>query len=246
VITNNQIKHIKSLHQSKFRQKYNNFIAEGDKIAEEILQNSTYKINYIFATDKWIENNDQFVRSHQKLLTGISQIEMGKISSLKTSTNVLIVLEKQPEIINYKLMNEGHALYLDAVQDPGNVGTIIRIADWFGIKTIVKGPGTADFYNPKVIQATMGSFLNVNLFTEEYGNLTSITHESVGAVMHGTSLTEFEWPEKTLLVMGNEGKGISAAIHQELDHLISIPGKEGKIAESLNVSIAAGILCSGM
>ena len=244
VITHNQIKHIKSLHQSKFRQKYNNFIAEGDKIAEEILQNSIYKIDGIFATDKWIQKNDQFVRIHQKLLTGISQVEMGKISALKTSTNVLIVLNRQPETINYKLMNEGHALYLDSVQDPGNVGTIIRIADWFGIKTIIRGAGSADFYNPKVIQATMGSFLNVNLFTEEYENLTSIPHQSVGAVMHGTPLKDFNWPDKTLLVMGNEGKGIGAAIHQELDHFVAIPGSEGRIADSLNVSIAAGILCS--
>jgi len=244
VITHNQIKHIKSLHQSKFRQKYNNFIAEGDKIAEEILQNSIYKIEGIFATDKWIENNDQFIRTHQNLLTGISQAEMGKISALKTPTNVLLVLKKLEETINYKLMNLGHAIYLDNVQDPGNVGTIIRIADWFGIKTVIRSSGSADFYNPKVIQATMGSFLNVNMYTEEFENLGDVSHQSVGAIMNGKSLNEFDWPSRTLLVMGNEGKGIRGVIQNKLDHFVAIPGDESRLADSLNVSIAAGVLCS--
>ncbi len=246
VITHSQIKHIKSLHQSKFRQKYNIFIAEGDKIAEEILQNSLYKINGIYATDKWIKNNDQFVCIHQKLLTGISQGEMGKISALKTPTNVLLVLEKLPESINYKLINEGHALYLDNVQDPGNMGTIIRIADWFGIKTLIRSSGSADFYNPKVIQATMGSFLNVNMYTEEFENLKDIPHESVGAAMNGRSLNEFNWPNKTLLIMGNEGKGIRTAIHQKLDHFVTIRGVAGRVADSLNVSVATGVLCASI
>jgi len=244
VISQSQIKHIKSLHQSKFRQKYNIFIAEGAKIAEEILQKSIYKIDGIFATDKWITKNDHLAHSHQNLLTGISQREMKKISALKTPANVLLVLEKQTETINYKLMNQGHAIFLDNVQDPGNVGTIIRIADWFGIKTVIRSPGCADFYNPKVIQATMGSFLNVHLFTEEFENLEESPHESMGASMHGTDLNKFSWPDKSLLVMGNEGKGIQASIHQKLDHHVTIGGSELRVAESLNVSIAAGILYS--
>ncbi|MEM9545406.1 MAG: RNA methyltransferase [Bacteroidota bacterium] len=235
------------MHQSKFRQKYNNFIAEGAKIAEEILQKSIiYKIEGIFATDEWIKHNDPLAQTHQKILTGISQREMKKISALKTPTNVLLVLEKQTETINYKLMNSGHAIYLDNVQDPGNLGTIIRIADWFGIKSVIRSPGTADFYNPKVIQATMGSFLNVHLFTEDFENLKELQHESTGASMHGKNLKQFDWPAKSLLVMGNEGKGIRATIHQKLDHHVTIPGAENKVAESLNVSVAAGILCAAL
>ena len=234
------------MHQSKFRQKYNNFIAEGDKIAEEILQNSIYKIESIFATEKWHDNNSHFVQKHQNLLTGISQREMDKISALKTSSDILLVLEKCSETINYTLINEGHVLYLDDVQDPGNVGTIIRIADWFGINTIIRSAGSADFYNPKVIQATMGSFMNVNLYSEEFENLDKIPHESVGAVMQGTPLVAFKWPSKTLLVMGNEGKGIGGAIHQKLDHFVSIKGAKSRVADSLNVGIATGILCSGL
>jgi len=243
VITQNQIKYIKSLHQSKFRQKYNNFIAEGDKIAEEILQNSIYKIEGIFATDKWISERESSLQPHQNLLTGISHREMDKISALKTSTNVLIVLEKQPEKINYTLMKRGHAIYLDDVQDPGNVGTIIRIADWFGIGTIIRSGGSADFYNPKVVQATMGSFLNVALYKEEFAQLEKTVHQTVGASMSGADLNSFDWPEPTLLVLGNEGKGIQASIHQRLDHHVTISGSSSRIAESLNVGIAAGILC---
>lgn len=246
MITNNQIKHIKSLHQSKFRQKYNNFIAEGDKIAEEILQNSIYKIEGVFATDKWINTNDQFVRKHEKLLTGIDYAEMKKISALKTPANVLLVLQKLPESINYKLMNMGHAIYLDNVQDPGNVGTIIRIADWFGIQTIVRSKGSADFYNPKVIQATMGSFLNVHLYTEEFELMDKRQHNTVGAVMRGDKLQSFDWPQRTMLVMGNEGKGIQASIHHKLDHFVSIQGAPQRVADSLNVSIATGILCASL
>jgi TrmH family RNA methyltransferase len=246
VITHNQIKYIKSLHQSKFRQKYNNFIAEGDKIAEEILQNSIYVIEGIFATEKWINTNDQFAYKHKNLLSGIDQGEMKKISTLKTPTNVLLVLKKKPESINYKLMNEGHAIFLDNVQDPGNVGTIIRIADWFGIRTVIRSNGSSDFYNPKVIQATMGSFLNVNMFSEEFENLQDAQHESVGAVMQGIDTSAFSWPEKSLLVMGNEGKGISGPVHQSLDHIVTIPGDTSRVADSLNVSIATGILCASL
>ena len=246
VITHNQIKHIKSLHQSKFRQKYNNFIAEGDKIAEEILQNSIYKIINLFATDEWLNNNIQLAEKHQNVLTRIDKAEMGKISVLKTATNVLLVLEKRSEAINVTLINEGHGLYLDDVQDPGNVGTIIRIADWFGIKSVIRSKGSADFYNPKVIQATMGSFLNVNLYTQDFADLSALEHQTIGAAMQGQSIDQFQWPKKSLLIMGNEGKGIKGSIQNKLDHFISIPGDDNRIADSLNVSIAAGILCARM
>ncbi len=246
VITNNQIKFVKSLHQSKFRQKYNNFIAEGDKIAQEILQNTTYKIIHIIATPYWIETNASILKPYNSILIDVSPVEMSKISALKTKSSVLIVLEKQSENIDNELLNRGHAIYLDSVQDPGNVGTIIRIADWFGIHSVVRSKGSADFYNPKVVQSTMGSFLNVSLFTDEFSNLNLKNHRSVGAVMHGSSLSNFEWPEKTILIMGNEGKGISAAIHQEIDHHVTIPGSNARVADSLNVGMATGILCASL
>ena len=246
VITNNQIKFVKSLHQSKFRQKYNNFIAEGDKIAQEILLNARYKLIHIFATKEWIEINDQLLKSYASILIEILPPNMSKISTLKTNSPVLIVLEKQSDALDYEKLNTGHAIFLDDVQDPGNLGTIIRIADWFGINSIIRSRGCADFYNPKVIQSTMGSFLNVTLFTEDFNQIKLSKHKTVGAVMHGTSLSELEWPEQTMLIMGNEGKGISAAIHQEIDHHVTIPGSEHRVADSLNVGMATGILCGAM
>ncbi len=246
MITNNQIKFVKSLHQSKFRQKYNNFIAEGDKIAQEILQSASFNVINIFATRDWIENNNEILKLQSSVPVDILPPDMSKISNLKTNSSVLIVLEKKSELVDYEKVNSGHAIYLDDVQDPGNLGTIIRIADWFGVNTIIRSRGCADFYNPKVIQATMGSFLNVSLFTESFNNLNIPNHDTVGAVMHGSTLTEFEWPLQTMLIMGNEGKGISAAIHQEIDHHVTIPGSKNRVADSLNVGMAAGILMGSM
>ncbi|MFT4534412.1 MAG: TrmH family RNA methyltransferase [Saprospiraceae bacterium] len=246
MITNNQIKFVKSLQQSKFRQKYNNFIAEGDKIAQEILQNSSFKIMHIFATKEWIEINAKIVSPFTPLVVEILPLDMSKISTLKTKTPILLVLEKRPELTDYEKLNSGHAIYLDDIQDPGNLGTIIRIADWFGVNTIVRSRGCADFYNPKVVQSTMGSFLNVSLFTEDFDNIVITQHKTVGAVMHGTSLSEFEWPSQTMLIMGNEGKGISSVIHQEIDHHVTIPGSDRRVADSLNVGMATGILLGSM
>jgi len=176
VITNNQIKFVKSLHQRKFRQKYNNFIAEGDKIAQEILQNSIYNISNVFATQDWIDRNSTLVEPCKHLVVETSNSEMSKISNFKTASPVLIVLEKKSEKVNYDIFNEGHAIYLDDVQDPGNLGTIIRIADWFGVKSIIRSKGCADYYNPKVIQSTMGSFINIGLYTEDFDLLKSKNH----------------------------------------------------------------------
>ena len=171
---------------------------------------------------------------------------MSKISALKTNSSVLIVLEKKSESLNYEKFNSGHVIYLDDVQDPGNLGTIIRIADWFGINTIIRSKGCADFYNPKVIQSTMGSFLNVSLFTESFSVLKITEHKTVGAIMHGSQLSDFTWPSKTMLIMGNEGKGISSEIHQEIDHHITIPGSNNRVADSLNVGMATGILVGSL
>lgn len=246
MITNNQIKFVKSLHQRKFRQKYNNFIAEGDKIAQEILQNSIYNISNVFATQDWIDRNSTLVEPCKHLVVETSNSEMSKISNFKTASPVLIVLEKKSEKVNYDIFNEGHAIYLDDVQDPGNLGTIIRIADWFGVKSIIRSKGCADYYNPKVIQSTMGSFINIGLYTEDFDLLKSKNHKTVGAVMHGESISGFTWPEKTLLIMGNEGKGICSAIHQKIDYHVTIPGNENRVADSLNVGMAAGILCGSL
>ena len=244
MITNNQIKFVKSLHQRKFRQKYNKFIAEGDKITQEILQNSIYKIDSLFANEEWALKNKRLVNENQLIVTEVDNKSMSKISLLSTSSQVLLVLDKATESIKYPLFKQGHAIYLDDVQDPGNVGTIIRIADWFGLKSVIRSNKSADFYNSKVIQATMGSFINVGLYTSPFNELDTSSHQIVGAAMDGERLSNMVWNKNTLLVMGNEGQGISDEILQMLDRRITIPGSKNRIADSLNVAMATGIICA--
>jgi len=240
VITANQIKYVKSLQQTKFRQKYNKFIAEGAKITKEILENSTYEIDHLFATANWIEEHNEKLVNKSVNFTEVNKREMGKISALKTASEVFVVMNT-PEPREFNIQNK--SIYLDDVQDPGNVGTIIRIADWFGIQQIIRSSGSADFYNPKVIQASMGSFLNVDLQNSNLTDLDVSNHKIIGTEMNGSSLKNFAWPENAVLVMGNEGRGMSPEIAKVVDLSISIPGSSAKIAESLNVGIATGIIC---
>ncbi|MEE9439091.1 MAG: RNA methyltransferase [Saprospiraceae bacterium] len=246
MITNNQIKFVKSLHQNKFRQKYNNFFVEGDKIAQDILKNSLCNILNIFVTPKWHSNNMHLLHRFSNIITIVSDNNMKKISALTSSSPVLIVLTKQSEIVDYTVFNNGNVIFLDGVQDPGNVGTIIRIADWFGIKTVVRSAASADFYHPKVMQSTMGSFLNVTMYTSAYYDLEITQHKTIGAIMNGDSINEFIWPQKSLIVMGNESKGIGESVAEKLDFRITISGAHDRIADSLNVAMAAGIIISTM
>jgi len=244
VITNNQIKLVKSLHQRKFRQKYDKFIAEGDKMGQEILQNSIYDIDAIFALASWAEENEESILKHRSKVHSVTKSDMSKISALSTSSGVLMVVNMHEE--NTPKLDSGHTIFLDGVQDPGNVGTIIRLADWFGFKQVIRNKNTADFYSPKTIQATMGSFLNVDLITAEFGDLDMEGVQSIGADMHGKPLQTMNWSKNTLLVMGSEGRGISGPVHQELDDFVTIPGSASKVAESLNVAMATGIIASYM
>lgn len=244
VITNNQIKYVKSLHQRKFRQKYNKFIAEGEKIAEEILRNPTYEISEVYGSSEWIQRNeDSLVASNCEAIP-VYGAAMSKISNLVTASPVLFVLTQKSEEVRGSL--PPRSIYLDDVQDPGNVGTIVRIADWFGVGAVIRSPGSADFHNPKVIQATMGSFLNVALYTCVFEDLELSGRSTIGAAMQGTNLSEIQWPERSMLVMGNEGKGISGAILEKLDHHVTIPGSDTRLADSLNVGMACGILTASM
>ena len=150
-LSKNKIKYIKSLHLKKFRQKYNNFIAEGDKIAREIIQQQEVEVEAIYATPSWIDTNESALEGLKDKLFNISITDLKRISTLKTPSEV-IVIARQPEI-NYDIeeVQNNLNLYLDGVQDPGNLGTILRIADWFGIPYVFFFFFFAELYNPKVI-----------------------------------------------------------------------------------------------
>ncbi|MBW8360700.1 MAG: RNA methyltransferase [Kaistella sp.] len=234
MLTTHKIKILQSLDKKKFRQKYKLFLVEGNKNIAE-LRASPYRIQEIFSTQP------ESLPPGLCEITPISENELKKISFLQHPKDSVAVCEINPEIF---LENCSVQLILDGIQDPGNLGTLIRLADWFGIEQIICSEDTVDFYNPKVIQASMGSFTRVNIV---YGNLNEILENiqniNIGTDMEGENLYEFNFPEKINLILGNEGNGIRPETEHHLHHKITIPrfGKT-KATESLNVSMAAGII----
>lgn len=246
MISNSQIKYIRSLKLKKFRQKYHKFIVEGHKSCSEFLKSKRYNINSIFAYQDWLDSNQNLIANTQIEVFIVNPREMAKISLLSTPSDILMVCDIDNKHVNLEL--NMHLLYLDDVQDPGNVGTIIRIADWFGIPSVISSFGSADFYNSKVVMASMGSMCNVNLLVNEIGNIKADLpdHTIIGTEMKGHSIHSFEWPEKSIIVIGNEGRGISSSTQKMCDSFISIPGSEYRIADSLNAAISAAIICSNI
>jgi TrmH family RNA methyltransferase len=194
------LKDIQSLALKKQREETGLFVAEGPKIVEELMQIVPEQIEAIYATQAWDAR-----RTPEKIID-ISEAELEKMSLLKTPNQVLAVI-KQFESV--RPANAGFLLYLDTIQDPGNFGTIIRIADWFGIKHIVCSAGCADRYNPKVVQSTMASIARVNVFYDIDDNwLTQQTTTKYAASLHGSPLDSFSKTGDGILIIGNESKGI--------------------------------------
>ena len=242
-ISKNQIKYLRSLKQKKFRQMYNNFIAEGTKIAKELLAQTAFPIEGIFALENWLIENEPLLTKCKSVVHVVSEKELGQISNLKTPQQVLIVA-KQPvlEFATPKLQ-QSLSLYLDGIQDPGNMGTILRIADWFGIPNILLSDDCVEVYNPKVVQASMGAFLRVQTGVFDLKKLQfSADFPLLGAMMTGKNCFEIGTIQQGILVIGNEGKGIRAATQELLTQQITIPSNGG--AESLNAAVATGILCA--
>jgi TrmH family RNA methyltransferase len=239
MISINQKKFVSSLKQKKFRTEHSLFIVEGVKLIQELLL-SNYKISAIYATKSWIENN-QDIESTQ--ITVISEKELQRISSLKTANEVLAIVEQKA----HQLIDVSSQLNIaiDKIQDPGNFGTIIRTADWFGIQNVICSEDSVDVYNPKVLQATMGSFFRLNIV---YTDLAKFFSEHKGLTVYGALLDGENVYQKKLnsigavLLMGNESKGISEALIPFVKEKILIPNF-GK-AESLNVATATAVLCS--
>ncbi len=222
------------MDKKKFRQKYNLFLVEGNKIIAELLD-SEFKIKEIFSTDPQKTGRTDVPVTH------ISENELKKISFLKTPKDSVAVCYLNPE---KQEEDKDVQLVLDGIQDPGNLGTIIRLADWFGIEQIICSEDTVDFYNPKVIQASMGSFTRVNMVYTDLANYLSETKNSnIGTDMEGESIYTFEKPGKLNLILGNEGNGMRPETEKLLDKSISIPRfGTSQSTESLNVSMAAGII----
>ena len=234
MLTAHKIKILQSLDKKKFRQKYNLFLVEGNKTIKEI-PTSEYIIREIYSV------NPSELSLGELTATEISPAELKKISFLQHPKDSIAVCEIKEEIV---IKEPAVQLILDGIQDPGNLGTIIRLADWFGISQIICSEDTVDFYNPKVIQASMGSFLRVNIIYKALENyLADDNQPLIGTDMDGTSFYDYEFPEQFNLVLGNEGNGIRPEIENLLTDKITIPrfGKS-KATESLNVAMSAGII----
>lgn len=235
MISKNEAKYIQSLYRKKNRDANEMFIAEGPKLVDELLQ-SDFSIKKIYATDEWCAHNKTNVP-----VTSVTTEELQRISHLETPNKVLAVVEKKkvkPPSLTNKI-----TIALDGLQDPGNLGTIIRIADWFGVEDIIASNDTSDVYNPKVVQSTMGSLIRVNVFyTDLTSFLKSIDITVYGALLEGKNLYEMNTIKEGIILIGNESKGIREETIQLVKQAITIPRK-GK-AESLNAAVATGIILS--
>ena len=235
-ISKNQLKLITSLSQKKYRQKHKLFIAEGIKVVQEMV-NAAFSVERIFCT------NDFFTTISDDKITRISDADLKKISNLKTPNKVLGLFKIPDE---KPLQKNGLILVLDTINDPGNLGTIIRLCDWFGITQLICSKETVDCYNPKVVQASMGSLTRVSI---HYINLEEYLQEThlptFIADMNGENVYQMNLPKDGILILGNEANGLSENIKTLVKNKISIP-RFGEIqqTESLNVATATAILLS--
>lgn len=243
-LSKSKLNYLKSLHRGRYRQKYQNFIAEGTKIVEEMLLADDVEIELIVALPQWIADNIGLIKRFTNKLCEVDDAELREVSMLSTPNQVLVVAKQLNQKLDLEAAHAGLTLYLDRIQDPGNLGTILRIADWFGVRNVVRGPGTADVFNPKVVQASMGAFLRVRSPQLELQELKNLLPDIplLGAALEGQSIYHFDFPKSAILVFGNESAGLTEELKKKSDWLISIPkGKNGG-AESLNAAVAAGIL----
>ncbi len=242
MVSKSQISFLKSLQQKKYRKEHGQFLVEGLKSVVDFLQSDFYTIKTVYHTP-------QSAPKMLKVLGNIkfqevSEVELEKISSLTTPQEVIVLVEI-PEAAEIKTQQFAgkFTLVLDGIQDPGNLGTIIRTADWFGISTLICSEDTVDVYNSKVVQATMGSLSRIKVhYADLLLLLPQIKQPVFAAMLNGENIYQTDFGKEGLILMGNEGNGIRPEIQSLISRNITIP-KIGK-AESLNVAIATAIFCS--
>ncbi|SEA61152.1 RNA methyltransferase, TrmH family [Flavobacterium gillisiae] len=236
MVSKNQIKLITSLQQKKYRTINKLFFAEGVKVIQELLD-SNFELEHLYST----QNDFEDVLPSKKSL--ILEADLKKISALATANSCLAVF-KIP--LEKKIKESGLIVALDSIRDPGNLGTILRLCDWFGVKEIVCSKETVDLYNPKVVQATMGSIARVNMSYIDLNSFIAATNLPVfGTFMDGVNIYKTTLPQEGIVVMGNEANGISMELEKLIKNKLSIP-RFGEIqkTESLNVATATAIILS--
>ncbi|HEX2684594.1 MAG TPA: RNA methyltransferase [Ferruginibacter sp.] len=242
MLSKTHTKYIQSLLHKKFRDELGLFIAEGPKVVTDLLSSRKFVCKEILTLDEWIQEHRPSIPNDVSV-TEVKDFELKKISSLTTTHSVLAVFEKRRADLDINTAS-GLVLALDTIQDPGNLGTIIRIADWFGVKDMVCSIGCADMYNPKVVQSTMGSLGRVNIiYTDLVEWLRNHKQTKIySASMEGKHVGKVGKLKEGILIIGNEGHGVNDEVMGLVDEKITIP-RIGN-AESLNAAVATGIILS--
>ena len=246
MLSKNRIKYINSLKIKKYRQLHEAFIVEGAKSVLELLA-SEFEVEFVLSTPDFQQKYSSILSDHKTLVETVTAKELEGLGLFQTNDSCLAVAKTKDNVFLSADMRE-YALILDDIRDPGNLGTIIRIADWYGIKKIICSSDTTDVYNPKVIAASKGSFTRVNLF---YTNLPEFLAQHakernlLGAFLEGNSIYDHPFSDEGgYVVMGNESNGIGAEVESFITHRITIP-RVGE-AESLNVGIATAVMLDNM
>lgn len=247
MLTKNTIKYIKSLSAKKFRETHGSFIAEGPKIFSDIAC-SSLKIEKLFATQQWLDENASLTENIDDVFC-VTAKELSSISLLTTPNNVLTTVRIPEPVFDMHITERSLVITLDDIRDPGNLGTIIRIADWFGVKHILCSETSVDAYNPKCIQATMGSVARVNIYYENVQEILkqcSANTQIYGAFLSGDNIYNVQLENKGFLIIGNEANGITPEIEKLVKKRLFIPtdNDSASHAESLNASAATAIICS--
>lgn len=242
-----------SLQYKKFRLKHGMFLLEGEKMITDAIQHSatnTIRLTEIFATENWIGRSIGLTANAGVPIETVSRGDIRKITSLVTPQEVIATANLPGKRFNEEMLTGDVVLVLDRVRDPGNLGTIIRSADWFGFQTIICSKDTVDAFNMKAVQASMGAILRVHVIYEELDEVFELARKHgipiVGTTLGGENLYSAELSAPMLLVAGNESAGISPGILSLLDREITIPpdDPEGGASESLNVAMAVSIVCA--
>ncbi|MEE4198575.1 MAG: RNA methyltransferase [Bacteroidales bacterium] len=250
MLSKNKIKFINSIKKKKYRDAHGLFFVEGEKLVDELLQ-SEAKISTIYATQDWIEQYQQIIDRKKVKPCLVSNDELKKISALSTPNRVLATVSIPQNHYNKTDIARQLSLLLDQVSDPGNLGTIIRIADWFGIQNIFCTPDSVDLYNPKVVQATMGAIFRVKVHYADFRDLLKDFSEYqdfpiYGTFLEGENIYQHPLNNKGFIIMGNESRGISPQWESFIKQKLFIPNYPApeKSSESLNLSAATAIVCS--
>src|SRR5262252_551096 len=238
MISKSQVKYIQSLGQKKYRDQEQVFVAEGPRLVTDLLQSKDVIVTHLYAVSDWLEDNEKLLKEINT--NEILERELQSISQLKTPNRVIAVVKK---FENKEPIAAGNiSLVLDTIQDPGNLGTIIRIADWFGINQIVCSDDCADMYNSKVVQATMGSIARVDVYYTKLHAWLAKHHEVrvYATMLDGKDVTKMGPVKEGIIIIGNEAKGIDERLLEFANEKITVP-KKGK-ADSLNAAVATGIV----